>query len=346
LVDGRTTVPTATTHLQEATMRSSPTFVTDRCASIDVHFPALLSWDYEHEDDTLVRLYDKAKRSQWNAASDVDWSIDVDPGRVPEARVDLLRYAPDSPFGRLTEAELRELTWESQAWTISQFLHGEQGALLATAKIVDTVPDNDAKLYAATQVMDEARHVEVYDRYLHDKVGRPYPINKHLASLLANLMADSRWDMTYLGMQIMIESLALAAFGAIYQTTDEPLLRDITYHVMGDEARHVAFGIASLKDVYTDMPAHELRDREEFVCEAAELMRDRFLQTEVWERMGLAVDECETYMRDADAQRYFRAQLFGKVVPNVKRIGLLTPYVRDRFDQLGILEYEDLPASA
>jgi hypothetical protein len=327
-------------------MRASPAFVDEQCASIDVHFPALLSWDYEHEDDTLVRLYDKAKRSQWNAASDVDWTIDVDPGRVPETRVGMLRYAPDSPFGGLTEAELRELTWESQAWTISQFLHGEQGALLATAKIVDTVPDNDAKLYAATQVMDEARHVEVYDRYLHTKVGPPYPINKHLAALLANLMSDSRWDMTYLGMQIMIESLALAAFGAIYQTTDEPLLRDITYHVMGDEARHVAFGIASLRDVYTDMPAAERRDREEFVCEAAELMRDRFLQTEVWDRLGLDVEACETYMRDSDAQVFFRAQLFGKVVPNVKRIGLLTPYVRERFDQLGILQYEDLPASA
>jgi hypothetical protein len=327
-------------------MRASPAFVNDRCDAIDVQFPALLSWDYEHEDDTLVRLYDKAKRSQWDAASEVDWSIDVDPGRVPEARVEMLRYAPDSPFSRLTDAELAELTWESQAWTISQFLHGEQGALLATAKIVDTVPDNDAKLYAATQVMDEARHVEVYDRYLHTKVGRPYPINPHLEALLGNLMSDGRWDMTYLGMQIMIESLALAAFGAIYQTTDEPLLRDITYRVMGDEARHVAFGIASLRDIYFDMPTNELRDREEFVCEAAELMRDRFLQTEVWERLGLPVEECVGYMRDSEAQRFFRAQLFGKVVPNVKRIGLLTPYVRDRFEQLGILQYEDLPASA
>jgi len=327
-------------------MRASPSFVDDRCSAIPVQFPALLSWDYTHEDDTLVRLYDKAKRSQWNAATDLDWSTAVDPGRVPAERSAMLRHDPASPFGRLTAAELAELTWESQAWTISQFLHGEQGALLATAKIVDTVPDNDAKLYAATQVMDEARHVEVYDRYLHEKVGRTYPINRHLSSLLANLMSDSRWDMTYLGMQIMVESLALAAFGAIYQTTDEPLLRDITAHVMGDEARHVAFGIASLRDVYTDMPEAERRDREEFVCEAAELMRDRFLQTEVWERMGLPVDACETYMRESPAQQAFRAHLFGKVVPNVKRIGLLTPYVRDRFNLLGILQYEGLPASA
>jgi hypothetical protein len=327
-------------------MRSSAAYIDEHCLPITIKYPALLTWDYTHDDDTLIRLYDKAKRSQWDAARDVDWSIDVDPGRVPDARAEMLRHATDTPFARLTEAELRELTWESQAWTISQFLHGEQGALMATAKIVDSVPDYDAKLYAATQVMDEARHVEVYEKYLDEKVGRPYPINKHLASLLANLMTDNRWDMTYLGMQIMIESLALAAFGAIYQTTDEPLLRDITYRVMGDEARHVAFGIASLQDVYTDMPDAERRDREEFVCEAAELMRDRFLQTEVWDRLGLPVEECETYMRESEAQKFFRAQLFGKVVPNVKRIGLLTPYVRHRFEQLGILQYEDLPASA
>jgi hypothetical protein len=317
--------------------------------SMQATIDSVFDWQYELRKQNLLNLYEKGKTLAWNA-NDLDWSTDVNLERLVHDRV-ANGMAPMvnallNPPETLDDNQVIEMQLHINAFMLSQFLHGEQGALLATAKIVDTVPDNDAKLYAATQVMDEARHVEVYDRYLHDKVGRPYPINKHLASLLANLMADSRWDMTYLGMQIMIESLALAAFGAIYQTTDEPLLRDITYHVMGDEARHVAFGIASLKDVYTDMPAHELRDREEFVCEAAELMRDRFLQTEVWERMGLAVDECETYMRDADAQRYFRAQLFGKVVPNVKRIGLLTPYVRDRFDQLGILEYEDLPASA
>src|SRR6516165_599226 len=220
-------------------MKTAPDYVAQSCQTVPLAFPALMNWDYAHDDDRLRRLYEKAKRSQWNVTTDIDWNVDVDPSYVDDEQMQLLT-ASGSPFARLDATNLSELAWEQAAWTISQFLHGEQGALLATAKIVDSVPDNDAKLYAATQVMDEARHVEVYDRYLNEKVGRVYPINPSLQALINDLLADGRWDITYLGMQIMIESLALAAFGFIYQTTKEPLLRDITFHVMSDEARHVA----------------------------------------------------------------------------------------------------------
>ncbi len=327
-------------------MKTAPEYVALACESVPMAFPAILNWDYGHDDDRLTRLYEKAKRSQWNVSTDLDWSVDVDPTVVDEAQVDHLLHTPGSPFAHMDPTALGELVWEQGAWTISQFLHGEQGALLATAKIVDSVPDNDAKLYAATQVMDEARHVEVYDRYLNEKVGRVYPINPSLEALIHDLLADARWDITYLGMQIMIESLALAAFGFIYQTTQEPLLRDVTFHVMSDEARHVAFGIASLDTVYKNMTEAERREREDFVCEAAELMRDRLLMREVFERMDLPVDACVDFMRVHPLQVQFRTLLFSKVVPNVKRIGLLTPYVRKQFERLGILEYEALPASA
>ncbi len=327
-------------------MRSTSQFVADRCSTVAMSFPGVFSWDYEHQDEHLVRLYDKAKRSQWNAATDIDWSVEVTPSHLDPGVMATLRDGVGSPFAHLSDAELVELGWESQAWTVSQFLHGEQGALLATAKLVDAVPDEDAKLYAATQVVDEARHVEVYHRYLSDKLDRSYPINVHLQSLLHDLLTDSRWDVTYLGMQIMVESLALAAFGFIYQTTNEPLLRTITSRVMADEARHVAFGIASLTGVYDEMTEHERHDREVFVCEAAELMRDRFLQREVWERAGLPADQCEAFVRGNPVQVQFRSLLFSKVVPNVKRIGLLTPYVREQFKRLGILSFESEPASA
>ena len=326
-------------------MKTAPDYVAQSCQTVPMAFPALMNWDYAHDDDRLRRLYEKAKRSQWNVTTDIDWNVDVDPSYVDDEQMQLLT-ASGSPFARLDATNLSELAWEQAAWTISQFLHGEQGALLATAKIVDSVPDNDAKLYAATQVMDEARHVEVYDRYLNEKVGRVYPINPSLQALINDLLADGRWDITYLGMQIMIESLALAAFGFIYQTTKEPLLRDITFHVMSDEARHVAFGIASLDKLYREMSEAERREREEFVCSAAELMRDRLLMREVFERMDLPADECVKFMSEHPLQLQFRTLLFSKVVPNVKRIGLLTPYVRDVFERLGILEYEALPASA
>src|SRR5205085_2746258 len=104
----------------------------------------------------------------------------------------------------------------------------EQGALLAAAQLVDSVRDLDSKLYSSSQVVDEARHVDVYNRYVHKKIGFSYPVNTHLKTLLDMILKDSRWDMKFLGMQIMVEGLALAAFGMIRQTTQEPLLKDLT----------------------------------------------------------------------------------------------------------------------
>ena len=176
---------------------------------------------------------------------------------------------------------------ESQNWTLSQFLHGEQGALICTAKIVESVPWIDAKYYASTQVMDEARHVEVFGKYLDEKLSGHYPVNAHLRMLLDDIIADSRWDLTYLGMQIMVEGLALAAFGFMHQMTGDPLLKKLLRYVMADEARHVAFGVLSLQEYYEGLNAAELRERQEFAFEAAVRMRDRFLQQEVWDRMGV-----------------------------------------------------------
>ena len=192
-----------------------------------------------------------------------------------------------TPLEKFTEEDFIQLAIESDNWTLSQFMHGEQGALICTAKIVETVPWIDAKYYASTQVMDEARHVEVFAKYLDEKQNGYYPINAHLKMLLDDIINDSRWDMTYLGMQIMVEGLALAAFGFMQQMTPDPLLKQLLRYVMSDEARHVAFGVLSLKEYYAELTDAELRERQEFAFEAAVRMRDRFLQQEVWERMGI-----------------------------------------------------------
>ncbi len=214
---------------------------------------------------------------------------------------------------------------EIQNWCLSQFMHGEQGALICTAKIVETVPWIDAKYYAATQVMDEARHVEVFAKYLDTKLSGHYPINAHLRMLLDDIINDSRWDMTYLGMQIMVEGLALAAFGMAYQTTQEPLLKQLLRYVMSDEARHVAFGVLSLKEFYEGLTDAEMLDRQEFAFEAAVRMRDRFLQQEVWERIGVDVqggDHAPSTCGDKNEDP-FQQLLFSKIVPNCKKLGLL-----------------------
>jgi hypothetical protein len=302
--------------------------------SLDVTF----TWGYQETRGQLRDLYHKAVRRQWDGDT-LAWDTDVDLER-PMGPEELFPLYGSDLYDRLGERERAELFIEVNAWTLSQFLHGEQGALLATAQLVDAVPELDAKLYGATQVVDEARHVEVYNRYLHDKVGFRYPVNPHLKTLLDLILKDSRWDMKFLGMQIMVEGLALAAFAMIRQHTYEPLLRELTRHVMADEARHVAFGVLSLSDYYADQPEHEVREREDFVYEAARLMRDRFLFQEVWEKQGLPVERCTEIALHSPGQIMFRQLLFAKIVPAVKRIGLLSGRQRERFADLGILQFE------
>ncbi|HEY2997725.1 MAG TPA: ferritin-like domain-containing protein, partial [Acidimicrobiales bacterium] len=251
-----------------------------------------------------------------------------------------------TPFAAWGPEEWIQVGVESQNWTLSQFMHGEQGALLCTAKIVETVPWIDAKYYASTQVMDEARHVEVFAKYLDTKLSGHYPINAHLKLLLDDIVNDSRWDMTYLGMQIMVEGLALAAFGFIHQLTTEPLLKQLLRYVMSDEARHVAFGVLSLKEYYAELTDAEMAERQEFAFEAAVRMRDRFLQQEVWDRMGLDTRTVLPLVMAAPQRQIFQSMLFSKIVPNCKKLGLLDAnggWLRTRFTELGVIGFEDNP---
>jgi len=222
-----------------------------------------------------------------------------------------------------------------QASQISQFMHGEQGALIATAKIVQTVPDLDSKFYAATQVMDEARHVEAYSRLLHEKFELAYPITHGLKSLLDQGLSDSRWDMTYLTMQILIEGLALAAFQRIRDQSKNPLAAAVNAYVMQDEARHVAFGRIALRDYYPQLSDAERHEREEFVVASCWHMRDRFNQLEVWQRLGLPIEECLRLVDQSEAMNMFRSRIFSRIVPTVRDIGLWGRAYRRRLRRWG-----------
>jgi len=306
----------------------------------------VFNWQYDMRHEALVNLYEKGKRLQWNATTDIDWSVDVDPERFPDFMPPEAFNALLNPPRRLAVPEIVQLRVQQLGWMLSQFLHGEQGALLATAQIVNTVPWTEAKFYAAAQVADEARHVEVYRRYLTEKLELSYPVNPHLHTLLSEIIREPRWDMTYLGMQIMVEGLALAAFGLMnFTNPQEKLIQEITGYVMRDEARHVAFGVLSLEDIYPQMMEKELREREEFVIESAVLMRDRLLMHEVWERLGWDVDLWVEWSLQTPFMIAFRQLLFSKIVPNLKRLKLLTPRVREAFAKLGVLQFEDLPDS-
>jgi len=267
------------------------------------------NWEYDDGSSSLLELYEKGKQQQWNASTRLDWSLELNPDNPMELKDEAISIYGTEYWNKMTEKERAWLRLHLQSNSISQFMHGEQGALLCTAKIVETVPWIDAKYYASTQVMDEARHVEVFSRYLDEKLTGHYPINAHLQMLLDDIIADSRWDMTYLGMQIMVEGLALAAFGFITQMTTEPLLKQLLRNVMADEARHVAFGVLSLQEFYRQLSAAEIRERQEFAFEAAVRMRDRFLQQEVWERMGVDVRQATQVLLAAPERQVFQAML-------------------------------------
>jgi hypothetical protein len=322
---------------------------------IEDHCERIYTWDYTRSRPQLVTLYTKATQSQWASVTDLDWSTDVDPERLVDLDAPNLRLVravvemPGSPLASWGERELRRLGLEMFTAMLSQFMHGEQGAMMTAAKIVETVPWIDAKYYAATQTMDEARHTEVFARYIDEKVGEAYPMNPNLEAQITGLLEDSRWDIAYLGMQIVIESLALAAFGDMARRTEEPLLGKLLRYVMADEARHVAFGILSLGEYYRDLSAAELKDRQEFLLEHTVRARNRAATPEVWERMGVRADAVAPFIAEAAAARglspfaQFQRHFFAKLVPNVRKLGLLDAnngYLRDRWGEAGLLEFE------
>src|SRR5262249_34512201 len=308
-------------------------------------FDTSYAWRYGSVKDGLRDLYEKAKRDQWNGTTQLAWDTDVDPEHaiLPPAINPLNGYAP---YERLTEKEKNRLRHGQVALQLSQFLHGEQGALIVASQLVGAVPWIDAKYYAGTQTMDEARHVEVFSRYLTEKLEWQWPVNENLKELLDATITDGRWDFKYLGMQIIIEGLAMAAFGNLFQITRGPLLKELVRYVMKDESRHVALGLLSLSDYYADMSESELRDREDFIIYACELMRNRLVGDQIAEAMGWDRREVKEKVLTSPPALMFRQLLFARVVPNLKRLGLVSPRVREAFERLGIIQFQDADPEA
>lgn len=298
---------------------------------------ARFTWEYDEGRARLLSLYQKGKDKQWDAQSRIDWGLDVDPMNPVELPDDFHPLFGSPMWNAADASRQAEMRQHFQAWQISQFLHGEQGAMVCAAKIVEVVPDMDAKFYAATQTMDEARHVEAFSRFLHEKVDMVYPINTNLTALLEDTLSDSRWDMPYLGMQVLIEGLALAAFGVLRDmAAPNSLAKQLLAYVMQDEARHVAFGRISLKDYYSALTEAERGEREEFVVDACYLMRDRFRGEEVFETLGMNVKECAEWVDNSPLMIQFRSHLFSRIVPIVKDIGLWGDKVQKAFRDMGV----------
>lgn len=310
-----------------------------------VAYNAHFDWNYLRNRPQLARLFDAAKDAQWHPQKDLDWKTSVDPFNDEAALLpwDFLPVYGLKQFDTGTPRERAEQRRGITSWLLSQFLHGEQGALFAACQVTEAVPWMDGKLYGSTQVMDEGRHVEVFHGYLTQKLEKKYEINDNLYVVIDALMSDSRWDMKFLGMQIMIEGLALGAFGMIQQKTREPLLKQMLTYVITDEARHVHYGVLALGEFLKQLTEKERQEREDWAFEVSLFLRNRFYAHEFYdEYYGHAMSRAqwEALVRQSEMMAMFRRTMFKRVIPNLKRIGLLSERIRPKYAELGLLDFE------
>lgn len=238
------------------------------------------------------------------------------------------------------ETKLEFLT-DLNSWALSQFLHGEQGALLVASQLTSCAPTFNAKLYAASQTFDEARHVEAFNKYLQTRIKRTWPIGTALKGLLDKILTDPRWDLKFIGMQIVIEGLALAAFQASKDASNDPVYKQMVGYIIRDEARHVTFGVNYLTEYVKTLTEEERQDRAQFALEACTVSRNRLRAYDVWEKYGMDIEQTEAYQKEHVFQTQFQDVLFSRIMPNLKRIGLLTDELIPEYDKLGVMGYAD-----
>ena len=299
------------------------------------------NWDYKVQDNRIKKLYELGKELEWNVEKDVDWSIPY-----PEFSDDGFKFMDDQwknhkDYAKLSYEDRCQFIKDSQDWTISQLMHGEQGALLVASQLTSCAPTFNAKLYAASQTFDEARHVEAFNKYLQTRIGRIMPIGKNLKALLDKILTDPRWDFKFIGMQIIIEGLALAIFNTIRDTTQDPVFKRLLGLVIRDEARHVTFGVNYLTSFVTTLTEEERIEREDFCLEACTVMRNRFKQYEVWEKWGFDLEYTDEWSRENTLSSQFQYLLFNRVMPNLKKIGLLPDRLLPKYEQLGVSQWID-----
>jgi hypothetical protein len=301
-------------------------------------------WDYDYEPthQELDMLYETAKKNQWNGSTAIDWSRPVgSEGAVLNVQV---AFAGTNFFGRLTPEEQKEVEIRVSAWRLSQFLHGEQGALVVCGQLVNSIPELDAKLYASTQVVDEGRHVEVFERYVK-KLHKIYPVDPLLKSVLDEILATNLWELKLLGMQMIVEGLAIAAFNVMRRQTADPTLSQLLDYVLQDEGRHVNFGYFALKRSIPEMDAAKREFLEDFTYKVCDLLYARDERTgfrsiqDVWNEMGWDGEKIwrET-VKTSQTTKAFNSFLFQEnLMPRLVRLGLISDRIAPRYREIGLM---------
>ena len=299
------------------------------------------NWDYTVQDNRVKKLYELGKQLNWNAEVDVDWSPEFKPLSDEEFDFENNQWGKHPEYAKWDNNKRKEFIRDLNAWSISQFLHGEQGALLVASQLASCAPTFNAKLYAASQTFDEARHVEAFNKYLQTRIQKTWPIGRALKGLLDKILTDPRWDLKFIGMQIVIEGLALAAFQASKDASNDPVYKEMVGYIIRDEARHVTFGVNYLEEYVKTLTEEERNDRAQFALEACTVSRNRLRAYDVWEKYGMDLEFTEEYNKTNVFQAQFQDVLFSRIMPNLKRIGLLTDELIPEYEKLGVMGYAD-----
>ena len=312
----------------------------------------VFEFDYSVRAEDMRSLYEKAKRDQWNATRDIAWATpEPDDGRV---LADELIDIHGSPlWDKLSERDRVELNRRITAWRLSVLVYGEQGAMLACSQLVDIVPGTDEKFFQATQVMDEARHNEVLERYIQTRLGGlHYPMPENERFLFDTILTDPRWYIKTIALQLVAETFAVSMFKMMAEAAVDPVLGEVCRRILLDESRHMGFGMLALPKIVREATEGERREMEDFTCLAVEKVLTGFFPLEAYQDLGFSpaqIQEVRTYRRDAASRndyaayrKYFRRDMHTAMVNNLARINLLTERVRPRLAALGVA----LPAAA
>lgn len=307
--------------------------------------PAVFDNNLAVRDQEMRSLYEKAKRDQWNASTDINWEKDYNPenGILPEGLIDIYgtKY-----WERMSRAEQIELNRHFSAWRISQLMYGEQFAMLVCSQLVNILPTIDSKFFMCTQVVDEARHSEVLSRYLHDKVGVTYPLTSSLKNLFDRILEMPQWYLKTVGTQLVAETLAVSLFRMFEQHSPDALISSICKRILADESRHMGFGMLSLPEQMTELSEKERNEVEDFACDAAAGLLGGQFPHEAYEAVGFSKAEIDDIkkMRYEIAKKneyvffrkYFKKDFHSSLWNNMDRCGLMSDRAVSKLGSMGI----------
>ena len=313
---------------------------------IDIQNTAYFRHFYDNDHSEMSRLYEQAKRDQWNAATDIDWGRPL-AGAGGLIADDLVDIHGTRFWERLSDDQKVEVNRRVSQWRLSTLVHGEHGAMLVCSQLVENVHGQDAKLFQATQVVDEARHNEVLQRYLALRLdGRTYPLAGNVKEVFDTLLGTSAWYLKTIGLQLVAETFAVSLFKMLAESSKDEILREVCRRILQDEARHMGFGMLSLPAVVTEATEAERREMEDFAVWALVRTLTGIFPQPAYEEMGFGraeIEEIKRLRRDRAAggeetafRKFFRRDLHTALVRNLQRIGLLTARVAPNLESLGI----------